>query len=367
MAIGDVIRKYRKNLGLTQTEMAARLGVTTPAVNKWENNNSQPDITLLAPIARLLHITTDTLLSFTEDLTEEEISHFVEELNEKLINESYADAFACARENAEKYPNCEKLIWSLAVVLDAGMPRRDISDETAYDDQILRWYLRSLESKDYTIKKAAANSLWSFYIRKKQYEKAEEYLNFLPKDDPGRERQQAYLYSQTGKKQEAFKAYERLLLSGYNNLSMLLNDLQILYIREEDFRMARKLVYLRSALARLFEMGRYQEAAAGLDLAVSTKDVAKTERIMRSLLDHLDTLTDVARSDLYRHLYDSPEKTKPAISGHFREKFQKELAEGFLDEEVFGYMRGNAYWEKWKKTGEKTDRTAPFCVIHIKR
>ena len=77
MAIGDVIRKYRKNLGLTQTEMAARLGVTTPAVNKWENNNSQPDITLLAPIARLLHITTDTLLSFTEDLTEEEISHFV--------------------------------------------------------------------------------------------------------------------------------------------------------------------------------------------------------------------------------------------------------------------------------------------------
>ena len=71
MAIGDVIRKYRKNLGLTQTEMAARLGVTTPAVNKWENNNSQPDITLLAPIARLLHITTDTLLSFTEDLTEE--------------------------------------------------------------------------------------------------------------------------------------------------------------------------------------------------------------------------------------------------------------------------------------------------------
>lgn len=36
MKIGKVIRKYRKELNLTQEEMAARLGVTAPAVNKWE-------------------------------------------------------------------------------------------------------------------------------------------------------------------------------------------------------------------------------------------------------------------------------------------------------------------------------------------
>ena len=52
MTIGKVIRKYRKLANLTQEEMAVRLGVTAPAVNKWENENSCPDITLLAPIAR---------------------------------------------------------------------------------------------------------------------------------------------------------------------------------------------------------------------------------------------------------------------------------------------------------------------------
>ena len=36
MNIGNVIKKYRKELGYTQEEMANRLGVTTPAVNKWE-------------------------------------------------------------------------------------------------------------------------------------------------------------------------------------------------------------------------------------------------------------------------------------------------------------------------------------------
>ena len=67
MQIGSVIRKYRKECGLTQEEMAKRLGVTTPAVNKWENGNTNPDIELLAPIARLLHISLDTLLSFRKN------------------------------------------------------------------------------------------------------------------------------------------------------------------------------------------------------------------------------------------------------------------------------------------------------------
>ena len=69
MNIGNVIKKYRKELGYTQEEMATRLGVTTLAVNKWKNGNSNPDIELLAPIARLLHISLDTLLSFRKNLT----------------------------------------------------------------------------------------------------------------------------------------------------------------------------------------------------------------------------------------------------------------------------------------------------------
>jgi len=63
MQIGEVIRKYRKSRNMTQEEVANRLGVTAPAVNKWENGNSFPDIMLLAPIARMLDITLDTLLS----------------------------------------------------------------------------------------------------------------------------------------------------------------------------------------------------------------------------------------------------------------------------------------------------------------
>ena len=84
MSLGKVIRKYRKIRNLTQEEMAGRLGVTAPAVNKWENENSYPDITLLAPIARLLGISLDTLLSFREELTAEEITGMIREADQKL-------------------------------------------------------------------------------------------------------------------------------------------------------------------------------------------------------------------------------------------------------------------------------------------
>lgn len=36
MNINEVIRKYRKERNMTQEEMANRLGVSAPAVNKWE-------------------------------------------------------------------------------------------------------------------------------------------------------------------------------------------------------------------------------------------------------------------------------------------------------------------------------------------
>lgn len=40
MNIGETIRKNRKMQNLTQEQMANRLGVSAPAVNKWENGDS---------------------------------------------------------------------------------------------------------------------------------------------------------------------------------------------------------------------------------------------------------------------------------------------------------------------------------------
>lgn len=47
MTIGEVIREKRKELELTQEQVAQRLGISAPAVNKWERGSTYPDITIL--------------------------------------------------------------------------------------------------------------------------------------------------------------------------------------------------------------------------------------------------------------------------------------------------------------------------------
>ena len=60
--LGKRIVAGRKRLGLTQDQLAERLGVTAQAVSKWENDQSCPDIAMLPKLAEIFGITTDALL-----------------------------------------------------------------------------------------------------------------------------------------------------------------------------------------------------------------------------------------------------------------------------------------------------------------
>lgn len=71
--IGSIIQKLRKRKGFTQEQVADAIGVSKAAVSKWESGNTYPDITLLAPLARLLDTNINELLEFNSKLTEKEI------------------------------------------------------------------------------------------------------------------------------------------------------------------------------------------------------------------------------------------------------------------------------------------------------
>ena len=59
---GKQIARLRKELGLTQKQLAEQLCVTDKAVSKWERDLSCPDVQLLPKLAQLLGITLDELL-----------------------------------------------------------------------------------------------------------------------------------------------------------------------------------------------------------------------------------------------------------------------------------------------------------------
>lgn len=61
--IGNRISKFRKAKGMTQEELASKLGVSSQAVSKWENDISCPDISLLPQLCQVLGVTSDELLT----------------------------------------------------------------------------------------------------------------------------------------------------------------------------------------------------------------------------------------------------------------------------------------------------------------
>lgn len=60
---GTIIQKKRKELKITQMELATRLNVSYQAVSRWENGVAYPDIQLLPKIASILNTSTDVLLN----------------------------------------------------------------------------------------------------------------------------------------------------------------------------------------------------------------------------------------------------------------------------------------------------------------
>ena len=62
--IGRFISELRKELGMTQTELGEKLGVSYKAVSKWERGAGCPDISLLEPLAEALELSVDQLLTY---------------------------------------------------------------------------------------------------------------------------------------------------------------------------------------------------------------------------------------------------------------------------------------------------------------
>ncbi len=61
--LGGRIRAQREKRGLKQQDLASALGISPQAVSKWERGENAPDIALLAPLGRLLGVSTDWLLA----------------------------------------------------------------------------------------------------------------------------------------------------------------------------------------------------------------------------------------------------------------------------------------------------------------
>lgn len=63
--IADRIRYLRDKAGMTQTDLAKRLGISRSAVNSWEMSLSSPSISNIMEMMQIFNVNADYLLSYT--------------------------------------------------------------------------------------------------------------------------------------------------------------------------------------------------------------------------------------------------------------------------------------------------------------
>lgn len=303
MEIHTVIQQRRRALGLTQEQVAEYLGVTTPAVNKWEKGSTCPDIGLLPPLARLLEIDLNTLFSFHTELTPQELTHFCKEVTKIIREQGFAAGFSAAQEKIHTYPNSDKLLHTLALQLQGLLAAAGLEDDQAmaYMKKIDAWYEKLTNSDEPAIRNGACFMLSSRAIGEGQYDKAQEYLDRMPSrgDIPDKRPLQASIYLGRQQPEEALKILQQFLISTVSDVQSVLYRLIDANIALGDENAAAYAAEKTAKLAEIFDLHPYAAAAGPFLLASAKKDVRQSVELLRKMFASMSCQWNLQASPLY--------------------------------------------------------------------
>ncbi len=84
MSLGNNLFKARKKKGLSQEEVAEKLGVSRQTISKWEIDETLPDICQSKNLATLYGLSLDELIEFDIDI--KEIQEIIDKTSEEISN-----------------------------------------------------------------------------------------------------------------------------------------------------------------------------------------------------------------------------------------------------------------------------------------
>ncbi len=344
MKINQIIREKRKALSLTQEQIADFLGVSTPAVNKWEKGSTYPDITLLPALARLLKIDLNTLMSFHDDLTEIEIENFVNEVDKTVQEQDYDTAFQKAINKIHEYPTCEKLIYSVILYLEGALvfcnvSESNVSEIEQYRETYETFYRRLATSEIPQIRDTATSMLISYARNRGDFSKAEELINSLPFSTIDKDRQLAILYQRQERYQDAEKIWEHQVLKGVTEIQAALANMLEIALLEKRENDANFFADMYKAVVCQFCFPKWMCYNAHLQLALAKKDKDGSLSILQKMLPAMKKEWNPQDYPLYRN-------ANVSNSAFFSSRLAKTIIDELANNEEYAFLRDDSEFEE---------------------
>lgn len=255
--IGEVITAKRKEKSWTQEQLANAVGVSTPAVSKWETGATYPDITLLSPIARALHTTVDELLSYQNEISDEDVSKIAKEAMCVYESEGFDAGWAFCQKVLNEYPNSIPLKFHLGNLFQSFLilkPDLDQQTMQTYYRSAVHIYEEVLSSKHLKYTYHATAILVSYYAMLNELDKAEQLIQGLPalKVDP--DSLSPSIYALRGEHDKAIKLTQENLQRYIARMAQSLCVLCSYAHERGDMEAAYTLAKINFEVTRLFGM-----------------------------------------------------------------------------------------------------------------
>lgn len=292
--LGANIAALRKSKGMTQEQLAAAVGVSTPAVSKWETEKSCPDITLLCPLARALGVNVDTLLQFEETLSDEQITMYMNKVVETVRNQGIPPAEAMLQKLLHEYPSSIPLKYNAV----AALVMFEMFYPTSSEEKKAGWKRQRKELLQFIYAdrtsaywQSAVSELAMLELSENKPDEAERLLNELPEHqvDPTLSWTQLYL-----KRGETEKALEML----QKRLYLLIHQVQTCLIQ----MMSERLQPEAEKALEVYEVYRGVEELFGCGggmgdglLSEIYLRLGQEEKAMKSLIQLVDAAVDVVK------------------------------------------------------------------------
>ncbi len=214
LKLGAHIAALRKSKGMTQEQLAMAVGVSAPAVSKWETDTSCPDIALLCPLARALGTNVDTLLRFEETPSDEQLMEEVNKVIETAREEGCRKGAARLENLLHTYPSSISLKYFASIALSV-FEMLSFADSTEKREDWKKQKKMLLEqvrgSGVSAYWQSAVSQLAAMALADDQLEEAERLLKELPEQVIDPTLSWARLYLKRGEGQKAREAVQKRL------------------------------------------------------------------------------------------------------------------------------------------------------------
>lgn len=253
--IGQEIARRRRERGVTQEQLAAAIGVSAPAVSKWESAQSYPDITLLAPLARFFGVTVDALLAYRPVITDAESQRLADGCADSFAAEGWEAGLARCGALEHEYPDNSRLKFYLALALQRSqLFVLGAAERRALREREVALLLAVTGCGDHDLQAPAAYLLACVHLELGQHQAAGAVLDRLPTAEYDPRQLRPTVYLRQGDWEQAERCLQENLFTALRQASNALLGLINLATQQADLGRAERMADSHRRLLQLFQL-----------------------------------------------------------------------------------------------------------------